>query len=332
MKRSSSILAFLLTGLATSLASAADTGTNDFLQRSQAIFKVLPAEALNPANPITQPKIDLGRKLYYETRISQGGKISCNSCHDLENYGVDGKPTSPGHEGKLGGRNSPTVYNAALHFRQFWDGRAADVEEQAKGPILNPIEMGMPSAEMVVEKLQSIPEYEPMFRAAFPGEANPITYDNLGLAIGAFERRLMTPSRFDAFLGGDPSVLTPAELNGLKTFLDVGCTACHNGVVIGGNSFQKLGLVRPYETKDLGRFDVTKVESDKMVFKVPSLRDIAKTGPYFHDGSVKSLEDAVRLMASHQLGQDLSQQQVASIVTFLNSLTGEINQAYIAKQ
>jgi len=331
MKRSSSILVLLLTGLAASVASAADVNPKDLLQRSQALFKVLPAEAANPANPITQAKIDLGRKLFYETRISQGGEISCNSCHALENYGVDGKPTSPGHEGKLGGRNSPTVYNAALHFRQFWDGRAADVEEQAKGPILNPIEMGMPSAEVVVEKLQAIPEYEPMFRAAFPGEADPITYDNLGLAIGAFERRLMTPSRFDAFLGGNTSALTPAELAGLKTFLDVGCTVCHNGPVIGGNSFQKLGLVRPYATKDLGRFDVTKLESDKMVFKVPSLRDIAKTGPYFHDGTVTSLDDAIRLMASHQLGQDLSQNQIASIATFLGSLTGEINRAYIAK-
>ena len=314
-----------LMGAATQAEDAAK-----LMSQAQQLFGTPPAEAVNAANPVTDEKIELGRKLYFEKRLSKGGEISCNSCHDLAHFGVDGEPTSPGHEGQRGGRNSPTVYNAAFHITQFWDGRSPDVEDQAKGPILNPIEMAMPSAEAVIEVVKGIPEYAPLFKAAFPKDKDPITYDNLAKAIGAFERRLVTPAPFDAFLAGDASALSSDEIEGLSLFVGIGCTTCHNGSVIGGNSYQKMGLVRPYETKDLGRYDVTQKEADKYVFKVPSLRNIAKTGPYFHDGRVADLDEAIALMASHQLGRDLPDRQVEAIAAFLGSLTGDPDAAYIA--
>lgn len=293
-----------------------------------AMFKPLDKATPNPAD---KAKIDLGRMLYYEPRLSIGQDISCNSCHQLDKFGVDGQPTSPGHKGQRGGRNSPTSFNAFLHFAQFWDGRAADVEAQAKGPVLNPIEMGMPDAKTVEGVLASIPGYKDPFNAAFPGQPNAITYDNVATAIGAFERNLVTPGRFDTYLKGDATALTAEEKKGLETFIATGCTACHSGQVLGGASYQKLGAVVPYETKDTGRFEVTKNEADKFFFKVPSLRNIDKTGPYFHDGSVPTLEEAVLKMGKHQLDKDLKPEEVASIVTFLKALTGEVDASYVAK-
>ncbi|RIL01910.1 MAG: cytochrome-c peroxidase [Proteobacteria bacterium] len=300
-------------------------------KRAQQIFGVLPDAAKSDANPLTPQKIDLGRRLYYEQRISISQKLSCNSCHGLTTFGVDNEPTSVGHDGQRGARNSPTVYNAALHFAQFWDGRAADVEEQAKGPVLNPVEMGMPSADHVVKVLKTIPGYGPLFAAAFPGEADPIHYDNFAKAVGAFERKLITPGRFDDFLGGQADALTDAEVAGLAKYMEVGCPTCHMGATLGGQMFQKLGLVHPYETKDLGRYEVTKKDADKYFFKVPSLRNVEKTGPWFHDGSVKNLGEAVNLMAWHQLGKKLEPAEVRSILTFLSSLTGRIDEQYIAE-
>jgi cytochrome c peroxidase len=291
-------------------------------ERAATIFGELPDVAANPDNPVTDAKVALGATLYFDPRLSKNHDISCNSCHDLARFGVDGEPTSPGHRGQRGGRNSPTVYNAAFHVAQFWDGRAADVEEQAKGPVLNPIEMAMPSEEAVLTVLNSIPGYPPLFRAAFPEEDDPVTYDNLGRAIGAFERTLVTPSRFDVFLDGENDALNADELEGLFAFIKAGCVTCHMGPTVGGTTFQKLGAVKPYETADAGRFDVTGDESDRHVFKVPSLRNIAETGPYFHDGSVGSLDQAIRLMGDHQLGRTLSDADVASIRAFLESLTG----------
>jgi cytochrome c peroxidase len=295
-------------------------------------FAALPAEMAAESNPVTPEKVALGRMLYYENRLSKNHDVSCNSCHGLDAYGVDNKPTSSGHRGLLGGRNSPTVYNAALHVAQFWDGRAATVEDQAKGPILNPIEMAMPSEAKVVETLSSMPEYVDAFKAAFPGEKSPVTYENLAKAIGAFERRLVTPSRWDKFLAGDKAALTEAEKAGFNAFVEVGCTACHMGPGLGGQMYQKAGLLQPWPNqKDAGRFEVTKNEADRLHFKVPSLRNVAKTQPYFHDGSVASLDEAVAMMARHQLGKELAEPQRASIVAFLNALTGELPTEYIAK-
>jgi cytochrome c peroxidase len=258
-----------------------------------------------------------------DPRLSVNDKISCNSCHGLNNYGVDNEPTSPGHEGKRGDRNSPTTMNAALHIAQFWDGRASDVEQQALGPILNPVEMGMPNKGAVVKKIQAIDEYQTLFAEAFSQEKYPFNYKNIGKAIGAFERTLLTPSRFDDFLNGDEDALSKSEKKGLMKFINMGCATCHNGVAIGGNSYKKIGLVESYETEDMGRYEVTGLESDKKAFKVPSLRNIAKTAPYFHDGSVETLDEAIRLMAKHQLGQEVGGGFVKDVKAFLGSLTGK---------
>lgn len=297
--------------------------------RAAALFGVLPDRVDSPGNPITPAKVALGRMLYYDARFSKNHDISCNSCHALDAFGVDGEVTSPGHRGQRGDRNSPSVYNAALHIAQFWDGRAADVEEQAKGPVLNPVEMAMPSADYVLRVLRSIPGYAPLFEEAFPGEADPIRYDDFARAIGAFERGLTTPSRFDAFLEGQDTALTDREVEGLASFVSVGCIQCHVGAAVGGGSYQKLGRNLPYATEDPGRFKVTGDEADRFFFKVPSLRNVEKTGPYFHDGSIASLDEAVRLMGRHQLGVELTREQQRAIVAFLASLTGDVDQQYI---
>jgi len=323
-------------GSAEPAAAAAPEGTGHntnakFNPRLLRRFKSISTRFENPAGPANESLVKLGRMLYYETRLSKNQNQSCNSCHDLARYGVDGEATSPGDTGQRGGRNSPTVYHAAGYFAQFWDGRAATVEEQAKGPILNPIEMGLSSGDLAVRILKSMPEYRELFTKAFPGEANPLTFDNVGKAIGAFERGLSTPSRWDKFLDGDDKALTPAEVEGLRLFTNVGCMVCHTGEFLGANSFQRVGAVEPWPNqKDQGRFIVTKNESDKMMFKVPSLRNVDKTAPYFHDGSAKSLDDAVKAMGKHQLGLELSDVEIKSVVAWLQSLTGEIPQQYIA--
>jgi len=318
--------------LAAAAALAATLSAEEIPAARLKVFKPLPAAMESEANPLTDAKIELGRILYYENRISKSHEFSCNSCHMLDRYGVDHEPTSPGHKGLRGDRNSPTVYNAAGHFVQFWDGRAADVEEQAKGPVLNPVEMAMPDEATVIATLKSMPEYPALFRRAFPGEAYPMNYDNFAKAIGAFERKLVTPSRWDKFLEGDRNALTAAEKAGFNAFSAAGCVSCHPGAYVGGSSYQKLGLKKNWTNqKDLGRYQVTKKNADKMMFKVPSLRNIDKTAPYLHDGSVKTLEEAVSLMAEYQSGKKLNQAEVASIVTWLKSLTGELPLDYIRK-
>jgi cytochrome c peroxidase len=299
-------------------------------QQARAIFGTLPPEVVSESNPGSPAKIELGRMLYFDPRLSKNHDISCNSCHDLASYGQDNQPTSPGHRGQRGGRSSPSVYHAALHISQFWDGRAVDVEEQAKGPILNPIEMAMPDEESVLAVLRSIPGYAELFAKAFPGEGDPIQYDNLARAIGAFERRLMTPGPFDDFLGGKSNALDAEELRGLQAFVTVGCVTCHLGPAIGGASYQKLGLVLPYGTGDAGRFELTGLEADRQVFKVPSLRNVAMTAPYFHDGSIATLPEVIRIMARHQLGKELDDDHVAALQAFLGSLTGRIDARYTA--
>ncbi len=302
--------------------------------RAAAVFGRLPTEVPNPENRFSEEKIKLGRMLFYDARLSKNQDVSCNSCHLLDRHGVDGEPTSLGHKGQRGDRNTPTVYNAALQIAQFWDGRAADVEEQAKGPVLNPVEMAMVSEEAAVALLESIPGYRPLFNAAFGGELRrgdaAVIYDNMARAIGAFERKLMTPSTFDAFLAGDKSALTEPQLEGLQSFIEIGCITCHAGPGVGGGMFRKLGLVKAYGTEDPGRFAVTGNETDRNVFKVPSLRNVAQTAPYFHDGSIETLDEAIRVMAEHQLGVELSADQVRSIKTFLGTLTGQIDPLYTA--
>lgn len=262
--------------------------------------------------------IALGRQLYFDTKLSKSGTISCNSCHRLDSYGVDNEITSPGHDGTRGGRNSPTSFNAALNFTQFWDGREKDVEAQALGPLLNPIEHGLISEKETLSKISST-DYLKMFKAA---KIN-FNFKNIGTAIGAFERTLITPSRFDDFLNGDKSALSLNEKRGLKKFMQIGCTSCHAGPLLGGTSFQKLGLIEAYETKDLGRFEVTKKSRDKKKFKVPTLRNIVKTGPYLHDGSISDLKQMIRIMGKHQIGIDLTDDHVNDLYSFFEALTAK---------
>lgn len=322
----SSVLAFILSIGATAIIAFAV----DIPAAKLRAFAPLPPVAESESNPLTEQKIQLGRMLYFEPRLSRDQKVSCNSCHDLARYGVDNEATSEGFRGQRGGRNSPSVYNAAAHFVQFWDGREPDVEAQAKGPVMNPIEMAMPSEQHVVVVLKSIPEYVKLFARAFPGEKDPVNLTNAARAIGAFERKLMTPSRWDAFLKGDKQALTDAEKTGFLKFVDAGCPACHNGALLGGTSFQKLGAAKPFPgVKDTGVYQVTGHDADKFKFKVPSLRNVTQTGPYFHNGKESSLNAAIMQMSEYQLGKPLSEADVKSIATFLDALTGPLPAEYI---
>jgi cytochrome c peroxidase len=271
----------------------------------------------------TEAKIELGEKLYFETKISTNETQSCNSCHRVDDHlgGVDNLPTSKGAKGDLGGRNAPTTLNAGFHIAQFWDGRAPDLAAQAKGPVLNPIEMGMPNEEAVLAKLKEC-GYEDLFKKAFPDADKPLTYDNFGEAVAAFERTLVTHDRFDDFLGGDDDALSRKEKQGLRVFMKVGCADCHSGALLGGDGYEKMGQANAYANKeDVGRFEVTKKEEDKYVFKVPSLRNIAITGPYFHDGKAATLEEAIKQMAWLQLDAELKHREIAAIAAFLGALT-----------
>ncbi len=301
----------------------------ELLDKAKTLFKALPKNAADATHKITANKVALGKKLYYETLLSKKGTESCNTCHNLKTYGVDNQPTSKGDKGGLGERNSPTTLNAALHITQFWDGRAKDVEEQAGGPILNPVEMNLPNERTVEGRLRKDVNYPKLFKAAFPDDKNPLSFENLKKAIGAFERTLITPSKFDDFLKGNNDALNEAEKKGLNTFINAGCTACHSGALLGGNMYQKFPAMGKYEDfmkgkVDYGRYEVTKKEGDKFMFKVPSLRNIEKTFPYFHNGEVADLPTAVKIMGKAELNKDLSDQEVSEIVTFLKTLTGTV--------
>ncbi|MDH4201044.1 MAG: cytochrome-c peroxidase [Spirochaetia bacterium] len=295
----------------------------ELMKRANETIGVIP-DKMPGSESDTGDKLALGKKLYFEKALSKDNAISCNSCHNLENggNGTDNQSFSTGVNGKKGGRNAPTVFNAGFHIAQFWDGRAENLMAQAKGPILNPVEMAMPDADAVVRKIGKMPEYAELFKKAFPGTKDPVTYDNLVSAIASFERTLKTHDKFDEFQKGNAKALNSAEMEGLKTFLDTGCTNCHNGPLVGGNSYRKLGLVNAYETRDKGRYLVTKDEADMYVFKVPSLRNVTKTFPYFHDGSISTLKDAIQKMGWHQLGKKLGDEDIGKIATFLNTLSG----------
>jgi cytochrome c peroxidase len=308
------------------VAATASGAVNPRLLRR---FKPVRDELVDGSAP-SRAQIDLGRMLFFDARLSRDRDVSCNSCHALDSYGVDGKSRSVGTGGTLGQRNAPTVFHAAGAIANFWDGRAANVEAQAKSPILGDAEMDMPSAAAVERTLRAIPGYVDAFRAAFPGQA--ITLDNVDRALGAFERGLVTPSRWDRYLAGDLAALTRSEIAGLKTFSDAGCITCHTGELVGASMFQKVGIAAPWPSqRDRGRAQVTELAADDMVFRVPSLRDVARTAPYFHDGSVANLSDAVRLMARYQLGEEVSDDEVAAIVAWLGTLTGELPATYIAR-
>lgn len=307
---------------------AADLG-DPLLSRAVQAFEPVPAvDVVLDERGITAAQVDLGRMLYLDPRLSASGLISCNSCHNLGLAGADLHETSVGHGWKQGPRNAPTVLNAVFHVAQFWDGRAADLEEQAKGPVQAGVEMHS-TPERVTRTLASIPEYRIRFAAAFPQDPRPVSFENMARAIQAFEATLVTPGgRFDRFLAGDPGALTPVEREGLVLFMDRGCAGCHRGVAVGGNGYYRFGVVeRPtaeiLPPNDRGRFQVTRTVGDEYVFKVPSLRNVALTAPYFHSGRVWTLEQAVGIMGASQVGAALTDVEEARIAAFLRTLTGE---------
>lgn len=303
-------------------------------QRAQGVFKLLPAvpgeleHKDGVVNQITPEKTELGKMLFFEPRLSSSWFVSCNTCHNLGLAGVDLLPTSIGHHWQRGPRNAPTVYNAVFNSAQFWDGRAAGLAEQAGGPIQNPVEMAS-DPERVVATLKSIPEYQERFKTAFPDQPEPVSFENVTMAIEAFEAHLLTPnSAFDRFLGGDLKALDEQEQAGLALFMDKGCAGCHSGENVGGKGYFKFGVMKAPEAnilppEDQGRFGVTHEVSDQYLFKAPSLRNVALTPPYFHSGAVDSLAEAVNVMASAQLNIELSPQEVEDITAFLHTLNGE---------
>ena len=302
---------------------------DDLLKEAQGLFKPLPKDMATPEFPVTPDRVSLGRKLFFDPRISVDGTVSCMRCHQASLYATDGLAKSHGAHDKLLPRNANTVFNAALHFKQHWRGKFETVEEQAKHALLG-LGIASPDYATAMARVKAIPGYTELFKKAFPGEADPVTEDNWGKAIGAYERTLVTPSPFDEYLGGKSDALTAEERQGLRTFIDTGCAHCHSGVGIGGDKFRKFGVAEDYwkatrsQEIDKGRIDLTKILADLYVFKVPGLRNVEMTPPYFHDGSVGALPEAVRVMARVQLGKTLSDQDTAAIVTFLKSLTGKL--------
>ncbi|MDO9598730.1 MAG: cytochrome-c peroxidase [Azoarcus sp.] len=281
---------------------------------------IQPLEAAKVTNP---GKVELGKKLFFDPRLSRSGFISCNSCHNLSMGGSDNLKTSIGHNWQEGPINSPTVLNSSLAVAQFWDGRAATLKEQAGGPIANPGEMAF-THDLAIDVLQSIPGYVAEFKSVFG--SSRVDIDKVTSAIAAFEETLVTPnSAFDAWLKGDDKALNTRELAGYKLFKDSGCVACHNGPAVGGTSFQKMGVVEPYKTASTaeGRAGVTGKDEDRFNFKVPTLRNVELTYPYFHDGAAQTLEEAVEIMGRLQLGRKYSQEEVGDIVAFLKTLTGD---------
>ncbi|MGE5261005.1 MAG: cytochrome-c peroxidase [Actinomycetota bacterium] len=323
--RTSLAVLLVLTGL-TSWALADD---DLLMKQAQALFQPIPLEppAVKGVNA-TPPMVALGKDLYFDPRLSKSHNISCNTCHQIGLGGDDALSTSIGHNWQRGGRNAPTVLNAVFNIAQFWDGRAEDLKAQAGGPIQNPIEMGI-THEHAIEMLKAIPGYAPLFQAAFPDDKDPITMPNVVTAIAAFETTLTTPnSPFDKYLRGDQNALTPEQQAGLQLFISTGCASCHSGINIGGQMYAPFGVVeRPgadiLPPNDKGRFAVTKSVSDQYVFRVPPLRNVELTTPYFHTGQVWDLTQAVGIMATDQLGKSLTDVDVDKIVAFLKSTTGE---------
>jgi cytochrome c peroxidase len=312
------------------LATSVD---EDLMNKAKAVFGPLPSSMPSPDNPITPEKVKLGNALFWETRISVDGTVSCVRCHPIGLYAADGLKKPIGNHCKENPRNAPTIFNAASQISEHWIGNRTSVEDQAKQALIGPPSFGMPSYEAAEKVLKGLEGYVVMFKAAFPGEKDPVIVDNLAKAIGAFERTLVTPAPLDDFMKGNAAALSNQQKRGLQSFMEVGCSACHMSPYVGGQMYQKFGVYAPYWTYtksqpvDEGRFAVTKNPADKYVFKVPVLRNVAKTSPYFHDGSVDRLEDAVVIMAKVQLMKDLTKEQTSDLVAFLGSLTGTIPEA-----
>ncbi len=282
-----------------------------------------PIEVISPVKEINLAQVELGKKLFFDPRLSKSGFISCNSCHNLSMGGTDNLKSSIGHNWQQGPINSPTVLNSSLNLAQFWDGRAADLKAQAGGPIANPGEMAF-SHRLAIDVLASIPGYVTEFKLVFDNDQ--INIDQVTQAIAEFEKTLVTPnSRFDQWLLGNKAAITADELAGYELFKESGCTACHNGAAVGGNTYQKMGVVEPYKTNNTakGRIAVTGDEADRFKFKVPTLRNVEMTYPYFHDGEAATLTEAVDIMGRIQLGKVFSQAENAQIVAFLKTLTGD---------
>ncbi|HSO36272.1 MAG TPA: cytochrome c peroxidase [Labilithrix sp.] len=296
-----------------------------------AVFAALPEKIERPDNLLTDDKVALGRQLYFDARLSRGHDVSCNSCHDVTRSGAGDTPVPDGTKKAKGTRNAPTIFNAAGNFAQGWDGRGPLVEDfigphAAEASVMNADE------KRLVDTVGSMPAYVAAFKKAFPDDQGAVTGASIAKALAAYSRKLLTPGRWDKFLGGDQGALTDDEKIGLGAFMDAGCTACHAGKYVGGAQNQKLGVAKPWPaTADVGRFGVTKQEVDRFVFKVPTLRNVTKTGPYLHDGSVASLDELVKLMARHQMGKDLTDAQTRSIVAYLGALGGEAPKELVKK-
>ncbi len=312
-----------------SLLASPVLAQDELLARARQLFAPIPTTPPDlPGNPRTPAKVELGKMLYFDPRLSASHAISCNSCHSVGLGGADAQSTSIGHRWQHGGRNAPTVFNAVFNKAQFWDGRAKDLEQQAGGPIVNPVEMASPTAH-VAEQIRGIPGYRDAFARAFPGEADPITLANMQKAIAAFEATLITPNApFDRFLRGKSDALSAKQKEGLALFMNKGCASCHNGINLGGSMYAPFGVVEKpgaelLPATDKGRFMITKTPSDEYVFKVPTLRNIALTAPYFHTGQAWDLRRAVAVMGTSQLGTQLTDDGVDKIVAFLDSVTGD---------
>lgn len=308
--------------------SLAHAASDDLRNLAKNLFEPIPeSEVLVKQKELTDEQIELGKWLFFEPRLSKSHIISCNTCHSVGTGGADNIPTSIGHGWQAGPRNSPTVFNAVFNAAQFWDGRAADLKEQAKGPIQASVEMNA-TPEYVEETLNSIPAYVEKFEAAFPDHQPAVSFDNMAAAIEAFETTLVTPnSRFDQFLEGEDS-LNDQEINGLSLFINKGCVACHSGVNVGGQGYFPFGVFKRPGAEilpegDKGRLMVTNTAEDEYVFRASSLRNIALTAPYFHSGEVWDLEEAVAIMGSSQLGAELNESEVKDITQFLHTLTGD---------
>ncbi|WP_371233198.1 cytochrome-c peroxidase [Pseudomonas sp. QE6] len=316
----------VLGSLLLAVSTAAAQANADVLRdNANSIFKPIPEQASDKLDP---NQIELGRQLFFEPRLSASHVISCNTCHNIGTGGADNVPASSGHAWQKGARNSPTVFNAVFNVAQFWDGRAKDLEEQAKGPVQNPVEMHN-TPKNVEATLRSMPEYVASFEKAFPSDKQPVSFDNMARALQAFESTLITPdSRFDLYLKGDDNALDAKEKRGLQTFMSSGCISCHNGVNLGGQAYFPFGLLKKPDGKilptgDKGRFAVTKTQNDQYVFRAAPLRNIALTAPYFHSGQVWDLEEAVAIMGTAQLGKQLNAEEVGDIVAFLKTATGK---------